>query len=258
MSIEERFAGANVVDADRRSPYWGEHVARYRFARSFVSQKVVLDIACGTGYGLGVLKGDAKHIVGVDVDPDAASEARRECDERASVVLASGLKLPFRDNSFEIITSFETLEHLHDRGGFVAELRRVLRTGGKLILSTPNANYTQPVDGVPSNPYHIHEYEPSELVSELESHFSVNQLLGQTLDDAIRISPFEESQRRLPKDLRTQTLLLSWKVLNKMPLPIRESVSELVWKKPFYPTEDDYRFSEETVEYAPVLVAICS
>ena len=258
MPIAERFQGANVIGAGRLSPYWGEHAARYVFALPIVEDKTVLDIACGTGYGLALLKKNAKHVAGVDLDIEAAKEARSECDERAAVLLGDGLQLPFADESFDAVTSFETLEHLHERGAFLTELKRVLRTGGKLVLSTPNANYTKPVNGKPSNPFHIFEYTPEELQAELETHFRLEQFLGETMDAAIRIPPFQEAQMRLPKDFGTQVRLFGWKVLNKMPLNLRESISEAVWKKPFYPTECDYRFSSHKLNHAPVLVAVCS
>ena len=257
MTVAERFQGANVVDAGRLSPYWGEHAARYKFALWFVENASVLDIACGTGYGIGVVQSKARRVTGVDIDPEAARAALSECNERGSVLLADGLGLPFEDAAFDVVTSFETLEHLHERGEFLAELRRVLAPEGVLLLSTPNANYTKPINGKPSNPFHIFEYRPEELRSELEAYFSIKQFLGQTLDGAIKIPPFYDAQRRLPGDLRTQARLFGWKVLNKAPFRLRESVSEAIWKKPFYPTEGDYEFSPETVERAPVLFAVC-
>ena len=211
MSSEERFEGANVIDAGKLSPYWGEHTARYAFALQYIEDKSVLDIACGTGYGLGFLKEKAKLVTGVDVSIEAASEARNECGENASVLLGDGLNLPFADESFDVVTSFETLEHLHGRGEFLAELKRVLRRKGFLILSTPNANYTKPVNGKPSNPFHIFEYQPEELRSELENYFAVQKFFGQMLDDKIQIPPFYEAQLRLPKDFSTQTKLFGWR-----------------------------------------------
>ena len=258
MSVSERFQGANVVDAGRLSPYWGEHAARYIFARSFVENSRVLDIACGTGYGIAILKPRAKHVTGVDVDPVAAKEAMAECDDKAAVLLGNGLGLPFADDSFDTITSFETLEHLHERSRFLAELHRVLRPGGTLILSTPNANYTMPVDGRPSNPFHIFEYTPAELSDELGKFFDLENYLGQTLDGSIKIPPFYDAQRRLPGDIGTQTRLFGWKVINKLPFGIRERLSSAIWQKPFYPTENDYDFSVETIDQAPVLVAVCT
>ena len=257
MAVSERFQGANVVDAGRLSPYWGEHAARYVYAMPFVENKTVLDIACGTGYGIGLLRSKAKFVTGVDIDPAAAREAKLECGDNASVLLGNGLGLPFQDAGFDVITSFETLEHLHERNQFLAELRRVLRPGGMLVLSTPYANYTQPLNGKPANQFHIHEYMPEELKTELQTQFTVEKFLGQTLDEKIKISPFFEGQRRLSKDAATQAKLVGWKIFNKIPVPVRERLSDSIWGKPFYPTEIDYNFSEETMAQAPTLVAVC-
>lgn len=257
MAVSERFQGANLVDAGRLSPYWGEHAARYVFALPFVESKKVLDIACGTGYGIRLLRSKAKFVTGVDIDPVAANEAKAECGENASVLLGNGLGLPFEDATFDVITSFETLEHLRERGSFLAELSRVLTAEGKLILSTPNANYSQPVNGVPANPFHIHEYEPDELKAEMEAYFTIERFLGQDLDASIKVSPFFEGQKRMPKDMATQARVVGWKVLNKIPVGPRESLSRAIWGKPFYPTEMDYNFDESTVESAVTLVAVC-
>ena len=257
MAVSERFQGANVIDAGRLSPYWGEHAARYVYALRHVRNKTVLDIACGTGYGVGLLRSKAKFVTGVDIDPAAALEARSECGKNAAILLGNGLGLPFEGESFDVVTSFETLEHLHERGQFLRELHRVLRNGGTLVLSTPNANYTKPVNGKPENPFHIHEYTPGELRDELGSHFTIAEFRGQTLDASIKIPPFYGAQRMLPKDAVTQAKLLGWKVFNKIPVAARESLSKSIWGKPFYPTEMDYNFDEATVEQAPVLLAVC-
>src|SRR5262245_3142175 len=114
MPVSERFQGANIIDAGRLSPYWGEHVARYRFALPYIEGRKVLDIACGTGYGVELLGRTAGFVVGVDVDAEAAQQALTECGENSAVLLGDGLRLPFGDGVFEVITTFETLEHLHD------------------------------------------------------------------------------------------------------------------------------------------------
>lgn len=254
---EERFRGANIIDAGKLSPYWGEHTARYAFALPLVHNRAVLDIACGTGYGLSILKAQARYVAGVDVDLGAAKEAGKECGGNCFVLLADGTQLPFDDESFDVVTSFETLEHLHQRCLFLSELKRVLKPGGLLVLSTPNANYTRPVNGKPANPFHVFEYKPEELKAELESHFIVQKFLGQTLDEKFGIPPFWDAQRRLPKDVTVQTRLFFWRVMNKLPLALRESLSEMLWGRPFYPTERDYNFMAETVAEAPVLLAVC-
>src|ERR1035437_3784262 len=254
MSISERFQGANVVDAGRLSPYWGEHAARYRFARALVENKLVLDIACGTGYGISILQETAKHVVGVDVDRSAAAEARLQSGEKASVLLADGLTLPFGDGSFDVVTSFETLEHLRERPTFLGELRRVLRPNGVLVLSTPNADYTRPVNGKPSNPFHVYEYRPGELREELEKRFRIERFLGQRLNSSFAIPPFYDAQQRLPRHISTQARLFGWRAFNKIPLRLREGLSEMIWGKPFYPTETDYNFDNVVSDTTPVLV----
>ncbi len=257
MAVSERFQGANVIDAGRLSPYWGEHAARYRFALDHIEGKRVLDIACGTGYGIGLLQTTAAFVWGVDVDPEAARQAISECSDNSSVLLGNGLGLPFADGSFDVITSFETIEHLDERVGFLSELERVLIDDGVLLLSTPNAKYTQPTNGKPTNPFHIHEYTPEELREEVERSFSIEAQLGQTLDIGDGISPFYIDQERLPPNFGIQARLFGWKVMNKLPLSARERLSELLWKKPFYPTEADYAFSERTIDSAPVQVVVC-
>lgn len=257
MPVAERFQGANVVDAGRLSPYWGEHAARYVYALPFVAGKSVLDIACGTGFGVGLMKATAASVTGVDVDLSAARDAIVECGDNAFVVLGDGLSLPFSDKTFDVVTSFETLEHLHERAGFLSELRRVLKPAGMMLLSTPNANYSQPVNGKPSNPFHIYEYTPRELRGEIEACFTIEQLLGQTLDPSTGITPFYEAQQRLPGDLATRLRLIGWKAFNKIPFTAREFLSGMIWDKPFYPTETDYNFDEDSVTTAPTLLVTC-
>ena len=143
------------------------------------------------------------------------------------------------------------------RGLFLAELRRVLTQQGMCIISTPNANYTHPVNGKPRNPHHVFEYTPAELCAELQHHFASIEILGQILDSRFVISPFLEDQERLPRTAKAQTRRLLWRVINKMPAAVRDHLSHAVWGHPLFPGDRDYRFSAATVEEAPVLVALC-
>jgi hypothetical protein len=133
----------------------------------------------------------------------------------------------------------------------------VLKKGGHLILSTPNANYTKPIDGKPLNPYHVFEYTPEELEKELCSYFQIKKFLGQALREDFGIPPFCDAQQKLPNDLLTQARLIGWKFMNKLPVKIREKASQTLWKRAFYPTPLDYEFKPELIRTAPVLVAVC-
>lgn len=255
---QERFDSTDLRHPRDETPYWGEHAARYMFALPYVSGKRVLDIACGTGYGSLILRQNAQAVTGVDVNLDAARKAIEDNGrEVISVLVADGCKLPFGNDLFDVITSFETLEHLHDRATFLKELQRTLGPDGKLVLSTPNANYWQPVNGKPRNRFHVHEYTPEELHAELQKHFSSVSLLGQVLDGRFRISPFWDAQQRLPRKPGIQFERFVWRVLNKMSVPVRNRASELLWNHSFLPGEHDYRFIPEALETAPFLVAVC-
>src|SRR5262245_44720745 len=160
------------ASARRTDPWWGVHASRYRFAQTFAGDRRALDVACGSGFGLPLLAERARAVTGVDGDMQAALKARgRTQGTPAFVVVSDACHLPFPDGSWDLVTSFETLEHLHNRPQFVAELRRVLEDNGTCLVSTPNAKYTLPVNGRPRNPYHVHEYEPAEFAAELRTQF---------------------------------------------------------------------------------------
>jgi len=237
------------------SAWWGWHAARYAFAARRLQARhggPVLDLACGTGYGLRMLSGGGARIVGADVDLAALGVAR----VAGPVVAADGSGLPFPDGAFDAVVSMETLEHLHARAEFVAELARVLVPGGLLVLSTPNALYSRPVDGVPSNPFHVHEYEPDELAGELGAAFEVDELLGQAISDRFRISPFWDDQERLPRTAPAQARRLAWRVLNKLPAAARDAGSKALWGHPLFPGPDDYTFTAAAAPTARTLVAV--
>jgi SAM-dependent methyltransferase len=240
------------------SPWYVVHMARYLFAQPRVAGALTLDIACGTGYGLPVLQERALKVIGVELDARAAREAMR-CVEGspAAVIMADGCRLPFADETFDCITSFETIEHLDERRRFVDELRRVLKRGGVCILSTPNAHHTKPIDGRPRHPDHVHEYMPEELEAELTDYFDEVEMMGQALDSSFRIPPFWDEQQELAKDKRMRLNILLWRALNKVPFKSRDQLSRALWGQTLIPTESDYQFSRANVEKAPVLVAIC-
>ena len=235
-------------------------MARYLFSLPYVKNQRVLDVACGTGYGLPMLQQEALEVVGVDLDLETAKTARAELrGGSGKVVLADARELPFQTGSFDVITSFETLEHMEGRDRFLAELARVLTPKGFCILSTPNAKHTLPINGKPRNPFHVYEYEPEELRSELTRHFCSISLLGQELNPRFAIPPFWDEQERLSKQPGMRKRILFWRALNKLPFNrLRDEVSLALWGHRFLPDETDYEFNESMVDKAPVLVALCS
>ena len=163
-----------------------QHVARYRWAAGYAGGKRVLDLASGAGYGSAILEaGEARWVVSAD----RAEEAFREAELAASGaealrgVLADASRLPFRDGSFDLYVSFETIEHVADDRAVVREARRVLAPGGVFICSTPEREVISPgklLTDRPDNPYHVREYAQAEFDALLRSGFDHQEWFGQT------------------------------------------------------------------------------
>jgi len=153
--------------------YEHEHLLRYKYASRFVKDKTVLDIACGTGYGSFMLaeEGEAREVVGVDLD----SEAIRYASLRYShphVNRYHGNARTFKgDKLYDIIISFETIEHIEDYKGFLNNLYSNLAEDGLLILSTPLQKRT--VLAPQHNPYHVIEWSYEDFISLVEPDFTV-------------------------------------------------------------------------------------
>ena len=151
-----------------------EHWHRYAFARQFVLGKRVLDAACGEGYGAALLGEVAASVVGVDIDADAIAQAssRYALPGRVSFVEGSCTSLAFPDASFDLVVSFETIEHLTsaDQPRMLDEFARVLKRDGLLVVSSPNKRlYSDARNYV--NEFHLHELYRAGLFELLGKHF---------------------------------------------------------------------------------------
>ena len=153
------------------------HVKRYEFALPLCRGKEVLDAGCGVGYGTALLAQEAERAVGVDIDAEALAYAReRYRGANVEFRRMDLLDLDFADASFDVVCSFEAIEHLADRDAFLAGAARVLRSGGALVVSTPRAERTTER---PSNPHHRVEYSREDFEALLRRHFRHVELYGQ-------------------------------------------------------------------------------
>jgi ubiquinone/menaquinone biosynthesis C-methylase UbiE len=175
-----------------------EHLARYLFAAKFIKKHKlvsVLDAACGNGYGSMVLTRQAKSVSGLDRNISLIEQGqyKNKAGEACNVSfqaadLNAGLPM-FENNAFDCAVCFETLEHVEKDEELVAEFGRVVRSGGKLLLSVPKEGY-EPTgeDGKPENPFHLRLYN-EEMLSELleRSGFQVEAVLGQPYSNLLRV-----------------------------------------------------------------------
>jgi 2-polyprenyl-3-methyl-5-hydroxy-6-metoxy-1,4-benzoquinol methylase len=166
--LEDRVRGGGERQA---SPTWdgirADHLARYLFACELIGEgEAVLDAACGVGYGSALIaeRTGCARVLGVDLSEDAIGYARlhyapSKVGYRCSDCRATGEP----DASFDTVVSFETVEHIADASGFLAEAFRVLKPGGRLVVSTPNEEQS-PFDPQ-TYPFHVRHYRPSELTA---------------------------------------------------------------------------------------------
>jgi SAM-dependent methyltransferase len=163
MSIE--FTGERVVPGRVDADLWNEHLARYAFSDRYCHGLRILDAGCGTGYGTHQLALNAQSVVGVDLAEDALAYAASEyARSNLRWVRSSCTNLPFSAGCFDVVVSFEVIEHLQQWADLIAEARRVLVPEGVFIVSTPNKSFYAKAraDSGP-NPFHEHEFELDEF-----------------------------------------------------------------------------------------------
>ncbi|QKK01724.1 MAG: class I SAM-dependent methyltransferase [Pseudomonadota bacterium] len=158
-----------------------EHWHRYAWAAGLVRGRRVLDAACGEGYGSQLLARTARSVTGIDIDQATVEHARsRYGSERLGFDCGDCTRLPYDDDAFEVVVSFETLEHLEAQDDLLSEFRRVLRPDGFVLLSSPDRSIYSDERGY-DNPFHVRELYRDELEALLARHFSAYRLWGQKL-----------------------------------------------------------------------------
>lgn len=139
------------------------------------SNDVLLDVACGCGYGSAELSRYAKEVYGVDIASDVIAKAKERfkgCPD-VKFCVQDVTAMDFKDNSFSVVTSFETIEHV-DPEGYLKEIQRVLQPEGFLILSTPQNR----IGHIPINGEHNREYSLKELTDMVSKCFEVTKITG--------------------------------------------------------------------------------
>jgi ubiquinone/menaquinone biosynthesis C-methylase UbiE/GT2 family glycosyltransferase len=237
-----------------------EHEVRYNYAASFCEDKVVLDCALGEGIGANILCQKAKKVIGVDLDKNAIEAAKKNIQyDNIEFVCASAINLPFDDNTFDVITSMETLEHIPEKYhcDLINEFKRVLKPGGKFILSTPNKSRTSPNKIAPSNYFHLREVTYKELKELFSKYFQNVTYVG--LYNPLR----EGSIESIKQKMEYQNLSISppkksiqKKLMLFMPFWLKDFLSIILKGIHIYPSVSEYQLIENDVEFTNDLIFI--
>jgi SAM-dependent methyltransferase len=159
----------------------------YKFAKEKIPKNsLILDAGCGEGYGADYLANNFKRIIGIDVDKNVIAHAvNKYGGKNCEFKLYDGKTIPFDNETFEAVISFQVLEHVKDDINYVSEIYRVLKKGGILLLTTPNKTNRLKPKQRPWNRFHLREYYPTELVNLLKIRFNEVNIQGIFGDEEI-------------------------------------------------------------------------
>lgn len=202
-SVPERI----IPDETMRVDYI-DHLARYEYIKPHVVNKVLLDCGCGNGYGSYELAAFAQTVCAIDVSGEAVEYAKRHYS-RANLNFnrMDSLDLQFSNAFFDVVCSFDVIEHVRDPYKFLQEISRVLRVGGQAFLSTPNRLVSSNGLDHPLNPFHLKEFDQAEFSAMARDYFRQVEVVGEFEDQALR-------------DLKSQTTKLRtiWHSLDRFHL----------------------------------------
>ncbi len=174
-----------------------EHLQRYYFAAQFAAGREILDLGSGEGYGADILAVVATQVTGIDISPEAVEWALQKY-RRPNLRYACGsaTDIPISGKSiFDLVVCFEMIEHIGDQQALLREVKRLLKPGGLLIVSTPNkAVYTD--EPQYHNPFHVRELYIPDFQRLIESFFPYASYMGQRVHPAAAMWPMGGSTAR--------------------------------------------------------------
>jgi SAM-dependent methyltransferase len=184
------------------------HHAAYEFAAARAGGLSVIDLGCGSGYGAAKLVESSASLVGLDrIPPDAHVR-----DAPVQWLRADLYGIPLAPASFDLVVSFQVIEHLEDPTVYLESIGRLLRPGAQAIITTPNI-----LTSDRENPFHVHEYEADELAEQLRQHFGSVEMMGVGQSEPVARYQAQRLQR-----IRTITRLDPLRLRDKLPRALVE------------------------------------
>lgn len=161
----------------------------------------VLEVGCGEGRGVELILPRAKSFTGIDKIHEVVDRLKQKYPQAKfkQMVIPPFGKLA--NKSFDIVVSFQVIEHIKDDFAFLSEIYRVLRPGGKAIISTPNIKMS-----LSRNPWHIREYTAEQLGNLAKNIFSSVTMNGVTGNE--KVMEYHERNRQSVQNI------MKWDILN--------------------------------------------
>ncbi len=240
---------------NENNPWWGEHIHRYEEATAILPpDSIVLDIACGTGFGSNFLAKKGHSVVGADIsEATILACSAKYSGKKLSFQIMDGTKIPYNNEYFDAVISFETIEHTTQYLEMLREFKRITKKGGSVILSTPNFLINSPT-GIVTNPFHTQEWTYDEFEKIINSVFSDNKIYGQSYT---RYGIKDNTSYKIGKWVEN---LLYKRGVRKLPVNIQDSIMKLIINKPMYPLSDDFKMVSDLTEIkkCKTFFAVCN
>ena len=154
----------------------------YEFAEKYAAGKKIADIGCGTGYGTAHLAKHAAYALGVDYSGATLEQSRKEYENIKNLEFLE-CKVPpitIEDESFDVVTAFQFIEHISNPVDFIKEVYRILKPGGFFLCTTVNGEMS-----LARNPFHVFEYTFETMEADFKKVFSKVDMIGLQGNDKV-------------------------------------------------------------------------
>ena len=199
IQTAERVSGSDVSD----NYVFQRSLLAYIEAAKLISGKV-LEIGTGSGYGIEIISPVADEFVTVDKFETSALEKIKGHDNVKFIQMSIPPLVGLEDNSFDFAISFQVIEHIKKDHDFIKEIHRVLKPGGKFIVTTPNKTMS-----ISRNPWHIREYKIEELTSMLGKYYSSVDSKGVFGNETV-MKYYEQNKTSVNKTMRFDIFNFQW------------------------------------------------
>ncbi len=194
------FTGERFVPGIDNAELEIEHYQRYFAVLPLVKDKVVVDAACGEGYGANIISSVAKSVIGIDISEEAIAHAEEKygSNDNISFLCESIADMSITPKSIDVFVSFETLEHVAEdvQKKFLASVSNILKDDGMLVISTPNKKVYTDDRGI-KNEFHVHEFYYDEFIDYLRNAFDYYKIYHQFFEVSSVIDCDGERQKSI-------------------------------------------------------------
>ncbi len=211
MSVYTTEIASDVIASD--NPIHQRLLKAYYLSQDYISGKV-LEVGCGEGRGIELIAPIADSFTGVDKIADVIDNLKYKYPTGNFHQMVIPPFTGLENNAFDVVISFQVIEHIKNDLEYLNEIYRVLKPGGKALITTPNISMS-----LSRNPWHIREYTANELTRLAKKVFQKVEMKGIT-GNAKVMAYYANNKRSVEKMMRWDVLNLQYRLpafLLKMP-----------------------------------------